>query len=917
MKQSNKVLGSFLDRLKRKWSADTALILAFALIAVSSFQNTYYGTRIETNRISITSEPIYLTESSSMDLKEVLHINIEDGKDHDIQYVVRNEDGSPSSTIHVVKGEVSATESGTGYLYAYVDGVQSGNAVPVYVYADETEKENAILAHETMAQNEISEDGSPKETGVFEEKPDALTVSSDAVQTEQEVQASEQGRVVIFHHEPMSGGLVTNYIEDYYIISPSARAGEGSETSLFSIISQRVSEETTNLRKPSTEVFPELAALYAVINQREEFLPRIWHISSEGKRTLLNPAEILWSSSDEAVIAVADGIPVITGIGSAVLTGLVESGSISIAVEVIEGSAVDSFKEQADAYVLGFAEEEKYYQSEAVYYWPTEIPDDAEDPVTVKGGRIYLSGNQYYYLEDDFEGNWEELVSNAVDYQDHLIQLSRGLVLMEGDNLDGIVRGTVFRHHDQFWVYTGDAGEEIAAPYEDDNSWIEITELFGEYDPDYDPGADTGPESDALFYFESQYNPYPGSVSSNCTYAVWALANEALGVRLPNWGDAGNWYRRAGISGYKTGQNPAVYSIVVWDHHVGFVTDVNEDGTMMYIKEGNFSGKYHEGWWAVSSSRHGQSLYGFIYLTDDTGKAVNAKTVEVAEGFTGTEEEFLALLEELGLEPGVRTEEYSSEIEAGNIIIYTTGDLAVGSVVNYTVSLGENPAIVIDEDTLDELIGMDKDELLAWFDKHGLLPGTETQEESNEEEEGTVLGVEKGTYEAGDKVNYTTAKKAEEPAATPTPTPEATPTSTPEATPEATPESTPEATPESTPEATPESTPEATPESTPEATPEATPESTPEATPESTPEATPESTPEVVTPEPSVTPQEEEPVVEEEVLDEVQDTVPEENAQVEPEPVVEAVPETEEETVPETSQEEVSEPAETPEAVEG
>lgn len=103
-------------------------------------------------------------------------------------------------------------------------------------------------------------------------------------------------------------------------------------------------------------------------------------------------------------------------------------------------------------------------------------------------------------------------------------------------------------------------------------------------------------------------NPYYGGWA-NCTWGCWQLVYETLGVSLP-WfpGNAGNWLAAAQALGYSTGSEPAVNSIYVNSHHVAFVTAV--DGNMIYVKEGNYLGRYHEGW--ISKTYDG--CIGYIYL---------------------------------------------------------------------------------------------------------------------------------------------------------------------------------------------------------------------------------------------------------------------------------------------------------------
>ena len=108
-------------------------------------------------------------------------------------------------------------------------------------------------------------------------------------------------------------------------------------------------------------------------------------------------------------------------------------------------------------------------------------------------------------------------------------------------------------------------------------------------------------------------NPFQGGWG-NCTWSAWQLAYEATGIELPNLGNAGDWYKNAAAKGYTVSQTPVANSIGVWSNHVVFVTEVN--GNNVYIKEGNYLGKYNEGWINGTSTRHGQSFIGYIYLEE-------------------------------------------------------------------------------------------------------------------------------------------------------------------------------------------------------------------------------------------------------------------------------------------------------------
>ena len=107
-------------------------------------------------------------------------------------------------------------------------------------------------------------------------------------------------------------------------------------------------------------------------------------------------------------------------------------------------------------------------------------------------------------------------------------------------------------------------------------------------------------------------NPYYGGWS-NCTWGTWQLVHDTLGISLPGWGMAGNWLNDAAASGYATGSTPRVNSIAVYSYHVAFVTAV--DGDRVYIKEGNYLGRYYERWVPAAGLPYtGQTCLGYIYL---------------------------------------------------------------------------------------------------------------------------------------------------------------------------------------------------------------------------------------------------------------------------------------------------------------
>lgn len=134
-------------------------------------------------------------------------------------------------------------------------------------------------------------------------------------------------------------------------------------------------------------------------------------------------------------------------------------------------------------------------------------------------------------------------------------------------------------------------------------------------------------------------NPYPeqanmhGPNAGNCTYRAWQEAYERLGVQMPKWGDAKDWYNGAQNSGqyevipWVPGNYVPSNSIAVWGAsvgggygHVAFVASADENGFTLI--EGNFSptgpeGPYYSRWeqyWEYHSRSAG--LLGFIVLQE-------------------------------------------------------------------------------------------------------------------------------------------------------------------------------------------------------------------------------------------------------------------------------------------------------------
>lgn len=138
-----------------------------------------------------------------------------------------------------------------------------------------------------------------------------------------------------------------------------------------------------------------------------------------------------------------------------------------------------------------------------------------------------------------------------------------------------------------------------------------------------------------LIPFESSAasNPYPtsqtvgGVVTVPCTYYAWQQAYSRLGVSLPLWGNAIDWYNSAANAGYAVGSTACAESIACYSvdshsyGHVAYVTSVS--GSTMYVNEGGRTDKADNNGIVngqskpstVGSNWYGSTLIGFIYLT--------------------------------------------------------------------------------------------------------------------------------------------------------------------------------------------------------------------------------------------------------------------------------------------------------------
>ena len=493
-------------------------------------------------------------------------------------------------------------------------------------------------------------------------------------------------------------------------------------------------------------------------DQKDALLPYILKIDGDNK-TRLDPSKYRWSSSDNSVVSFDYGKLSIKNTGNAKLTAEIDGKELSVDVTVVDNPELSGFYTKGDKYKVN---DNEYVTQK----WPTAKPSGlTRDTIYVEGNRIVDESGTYYYITQGFEASWNELVGNIGRYasekdengQYYVVRLPKSLFLTSddfdenGNPINELHIGDVYVDGDSVYVLVQE--DEKRSPVEptgNSDCWEKLK--------DYDPGADTGPTSDALSYPDSMYNPYPGSLNTNCTWAVWYLANVNTGARLPNWGDAGNWYRRAGISGYSTGTKPAKNSILVMDHHVAYVTDVSEDGSQIYVKEGNIQGKYSEGWWTIDSSRLGMEVYGYIYLINDEGETVEAIFVTLEAGRHDSLDEFKAYLEGLGLELGEGEEVYDDEVPAGHIVSYRSGEVEKGSLINYKISLGPNPVKVIEID--ETYVGKTAEEFVAYLRENGLKPGEVTTVDG--EEDGIVAAIKTGSYSESDAVDFSVTRKKTE-----------------------------------------------------------------------------------------------------------------------------------------------------------
>ena len=124
-------------------------------------------------------------------------------------------------------------------------------------------------------------------------------------------------------------------------------------------------------------------------------------------------------------------------------------------------------------------------------------------------------------------------------------------------------------------------------------------------------------------------NPYPktqtfnGVVSTPCTRVAWQEAYDRLGIALPGWGNAVDWYRNAANAGYQVGSEARPNSIAVYSGfqgygHVAFVVSVSDETMYVVENKGSGEGKTEGNRSKGIGSGEASDLYliGFIYITE-------------------------------------------------------------------------------------------------------------------------------------------------------------------------------------------------------------------------------------------------------------------------------------------------------------
>ncbi len=206
-------------------------------------------------------------------------------------------------------------------------------------------------------------------------------------------------------------------------------------------------------------------------------------------------------------------------------------------------------------------------------------------------------------------------------------------------------------------------------------------------------------------------NPYPktqtfeGVVSTPCTRVAWQEVYDRLGIALPSWGNAVDWYRNAANAGYQVGMEAKANSVAVYSGyygygHVAFVVSVDEE--MMHLVENKASG---EGKMETNRSKgigsgeaSGIYLIGFIYVTEPK-TATNSSSSSSSSSATSSlsSNSSLKSLEIAGLEFDFQKDVYSYnlevpyEVENINVVGEAQDSKAnIDGLKEYHLEVGEN-----------------------------------------------------------------------------------------------------------------------------------------------------------------------------------------------------------------------------------
>ncbi len=116
----------------------------------------------------------------------------------------------------------------------------------------------------------------------------------------------------------------------------------------------------------------------------------------------------------------------------------------------------------------------------------------------------------------------------------------------------------------------------------------------------------------------NKYQNLQGVKSVACTWGAWQAAYDRMGVALPSWGNAINWYNKAKKAGYSVGKEYKPNSIAVFSGAWGY-------GHVAYIVEQHEKCKY--GYCdTISTTIEGGQIYAYSDvngepLLDENGKA--------------------------------------------------------------------------------------------------------------------------------------------------------------------------------------------------------------------------------------------------------------------------------------------------------